>query len=96
MDFCDSFIRDKHIQYIVQVGSETDTLEAVCFSAFLLSDQIATEHMRMSGAYWGLCALEILDAGSTMDKDALISWVVKCQNQDGGFGGNLGHDSTLV
>ena len=50
----------------------------------------------MSGAYWGLCTLEILKAGDRMNKEELVSWVVKCQNEDGGFGGNLGHDSTLV
>ena len=50
----------------------------------------------MSGAYWGLCALEILDAGNEMDKEELVSWGIKCQNEDGGFGGNEGHDSNLV
>lgn len=50
----------------------------------------------MSGAYWGLCALEILNAGDQMDREALVEWVKKCQNDDGGFGGNLGHDSNLV
>ena len=50
----------------------------------------------MSGAYWGLCALEILNAGSEMDREELVSWVIKCQNDDGGFGGNEGYDSNLV
>ena len=50
----------------------------------------------MSGAYWGLCALEILNAGDQMNKEELVSWVLKCQNEDGGFGGNYGHDSNLV
>ena len=50
----------------------------------------------MSGAYWGLCALEILDAGDGMKKEELVPWVMDCQNADGGFGGNVGHDSNLV
>ena len=50
----------------------------------------------MSGAYWGLCALEILNAGEEMNKEDLVSWVLKCQNEDGGFGGNVNHDSNLV
>ena len=50
----------------------------------------------MSGAYWGLCALEILNAGEEMNKEELVSWVLKCQNEDGGFGGNVNHDSNLV
>ena len=50
----------------------------------------------MSGAYWGLCALEILGAGGRMNQEELVSWVIKCQNEDGGFGGNFGHDSNLV
>lgn len=55
-----------------------------------------TEHMRMSGAYWGLCALEIMNAGDAIDKEELTTWVLRCQNEDGGFGGNEGYDSTLV
>lgn len=31
-----------------------------------------------------------------MDKEELVSWVLKCQNEDGGFGGNENHDSNLV
>lgn len=31
MEFCDTFIREKHIQYIVDVGNERDALAAVGF-----------------------------------------------------------------
>ena len=29
MDICDTFVREKHIQYVLDVGNETDTLAAV-------------------------------------------------------------------
>ena len=36
MEFCDTFIREKHIKYIVDVGNEKDTLAAVVLSSITL------------------------------------------------------------
>ena len=76
----------KHADYVVRVGAETDTmLYAV------------TEHLRMSGVYWGLCAMEIMSSGDKMDKPAIAKWVMTCYHPDtGGFGGNTGHDPHML
>ena len=31
-----------------------------------------TEHLRMSGVYWGLCAMELMEAGDEMDRAAIV------------------------
>lgn len=79
------FVRDVHRRYVAALGSERDTIE-----------YCVTEHLRMSGVYWGVMAMELLDAGAEMGKDAIIDWVLTCQNPDGGFGGSPGHDSHML
>lgn len=44
-----SFYEDKHIKYIKKVATDTESFEFVI-----------TQHLRMSGVYWGLTALSVL------------------------------------
>ena len=37
MEYCDTFIREKHIDYIIKVGNEKDTLTAVVFTVFAVT-----------------------------------------------------------
>ena len=39
MEFCDTFIREKHIKYIVDVGNEKDTLAAVLLASIALKSR---------------------------------------------------------
>nr|POE58083.1 geranylgeranyl transferase type-2 subunit beta 1 [Quercus suber] len=39
------------------------------------------EHLRMSGAYWGLTTLDLLEKLDTVDVDKVVSWVMKCQHE---------------
>ena len=39
MEFCDTFIREKHIKYIVDVGNEKDTLAAVVLASIALKSR---------------------------------------------------------
>jgi len=56
-----------------------------------------TEHLRMSGVYWGLCAMEIMQRGGDMPKDDIANWVMECFDaESGGFGGNAGHDPHML
>ena len=55
-----------------------------------------TEHLRMSGIYWGYSTLMMLNAEDKLDKTELVEWVLSCQNSDGGFGGSKGHDSHIL
>jgi len=56
-----------------------------------------TEHIRMGGAYWCLNALYALKIEiPEKKKEKICEWIVGCQNKDGGFGGNTGHDSHIT
>ncbi|PVU89179.1 hypothetical protein BB561_005500 [Smittium simulii] len=76
---------EKHILFIQKLDKAQTDLE-----------YWLTEHLRISGIYWGLVALETLDNPLALEKDKVIEYVKSCQNQDGGFGGHTGHDSHLL
>ena len=80
-----AFVRDVHRAYCAALGKDRTSFE-----------YCVTEHLRMSGVYWGVMAMEILDAGAEMGKDEICDWVLSCQNSDGGFGGTNGHDSHML
>ena len=79
------FYNDLHIQYVESLGYRSDS-----FSYW------ATDHLRMSGIYWGITAMALMRAETRMDCRAIVAWVLSCQNADGGFGGNRGHDSHIL
>ncbi|XP_019055247.1 PREDICTED: geranylgeranyl transferase type-2 subunit beta 1-like isoform X3 [Nelumbo nucifera] len=76
---------EKHAQYILSVEKRKDDFESVVM-----------EHLRMNGAYWGLTTLDLLGKLETVDKDEIVSWVMSCQHESGGFGGNVGHDPHIL
>jgi geranylgeranyl transferase type-2 subunit beta len=43
------------------------------------------EHLRMSGAYWGLTGLDIMGRLGDMSPDEIVPWVIKCQDECGNF-----------
>eukprot|EP00976_Prorocentrum_cordatum_P035207 715659-Prorocentrum_minimum.AAC.1 len=57
---------------------------------------VATEHLRMSGVYWGITALALMDRLHELDQEEILGFVNKCQHPSGGFGGNIGHDAHLL
>lgn len=65
------FFTDKHLKYIRKVSSDTTSFEYV-----------ATQHLRMSGVYWGLTAMALLgiDLKSEPSYVGMIDWVMKCQD----------------
>ena len=51
----------------------------------------------MSGVYWGLMAMELMKEGDSMDKEAIVEWVISSQDAEtGGWGGNAGHDPHIL
>jgi geranylgeranyl transferase type-2 subunit beta len=50
----------------------------------------------MSGVYWGTTAMDLLKQSHKMDRERIIKFVLACQTEDGGFAGNVGHDSHLL
>lgn len=69
------FHEEKHIQYIKKVASDTESFEFV-----------VSQHLRMSGVYWGLTALSVLgiDIIDEMNTDSIVNWVMSCQDDNGG------------
>ena len=68
------FIAEKHLQYIKKISSDTTSFEFA-----------VTQHLRMSGVYWGLTAVSVLgkDLYIEMDAENIIDWVIKCQHENG-------------
>ncbi|CAI5999134.1 unnamed protein product [Closterium sp. NIES-64] len=75
----------KHAKYIKNLDKKTEGIEYV-----------ATEHLRMSGAYWGLTAMDLMGRLKDMHSPAMLPWLLSCQQPNGGFGGSQGHDSHLL
>jgi len=50
----------------------------------------------MNGAYWGLTTLHLLGKLDTVDVHEVVSWIISCQHDEGGFGGNVGHDPHIL
>jgi hypothetical protein len=46
-----------------------------------------SQHFRMSGVYWGLTALSLLgkNLSEEIDVDAISSWIMECQHENGGW-----------
>jgi len=79
-------VRDLHAQFVLALDKQTDTFE-----------YYVGEHLRMSGVYWGLMAMELIGRMDSMPLSDIVQWVLQCQDkQSGGFSGNVGHDVHLL
>jgi geranylgeranyl transferase type-2 subunit beta len=69
------FCFDKHVEYIKKVASDTKSFEFV-----------VTQHLRMSGVYWGTTAMSLLgkDLKTEMDSDKIVEWVLTCHDDKTG------------
>ncbi|CAG8435033.1 7269_t:CDS:2 [Diversispora eburnea] len=71
---------DLHVKYIQSLDTKKDDLE-----------YWFTEHLRLSGVYWGLTALDLLKNVNMLNREDVVKYVVSC-----GFGGHIGHDPHLT
>lgn len=56
-----------------------------------------TEFLRMSGIYWGVTALELMDNSSKIDQASIVEFVKKCQCPvSGGISPCEGHDPHIL
>lgn len=76
---------DKHVSYIQSLDTRKDRL-----------DYHLTSHLRLSGVYWGLTALHLLNHPTALPRDATIEFVKSCQHSNGGFGASPGHDAHIL
>ncbi|KAG2334243.1 hypothetical protein Bca52824_005423 [Brassica carinata] len=59
-------------------------------------ESVVMDHLRMDGANWGLTTLALLDKLVSVSVDELVSWLLTCQHESGGFAGNTGHDPHVL
>ena len=88
----DTWLTDVHVSYVLALREKTHTFE-----------HVATEHLRMSGVYWGLTAMALMGRDGDMhstspsaSSEELVNWVMQCQHPNGGFSGNVGHDAHIL
>lgn len=80
------FARNAHIRFILGLDDKTDTFEFY-----------AMEHLRMSGVYWGIMAIDLLGGLHLMNEKKIIDFVLACYDPvTGGFSGNIHHDPHLL
>ncbi|KAI8066745.1 terpenoid cyclases/protein prenyltransferase alpha-alpha toroid [Gongronella butleri] len=76
---------DLHVKYIQSLDHRKEDLE-----------YWLTEHLRVSGLYWGLTALDLMHRKDALPRDGVVDYVRSLQRDDGGFGGHTHHDSHLL
>lgn len=55
-----------------------------------------TEHLRVSGIYWGFVAMSMMNSLEEMDLKKAAEFVLSCQKDGGGIGGHVVHDAHIV
>ena len=81
----ESLLRDLHRGFVKRVSEDADAFEFV-----------VSEHLRMSGVYWGCSALALLGTLDDLDRTQIVDFVLSCAHESGGFGGNVGHDAHML
>ncbi|PRQ20298.1 putative protein geranylgeranyltransferase type II [Rosa chinensis] len=76
--------------------SETCSIHSIKSKEKDSYESVLMEHIRMNGAYWGLTTLDLLGKLDTVDFNEVVSEVLQCQHESGGFGGNIGHDPHIL
>lgn len=69
-----AFLGEPHLAYIKKISSDTTSFEFA-----------VTQHLRMSGVYWGVTAMALMgrDLAVEMDSESIVDWVQKCQHKSG-------------
>ncbi|CAD0096133.1 unnamed protein product, partial [Aureobasidium mustum] len=75
----------KHVDYIQSLDTRKDELE-----------YWLTEHLRMSGIYWGITPLHLLGQPDALPRAGLLDFVFSCLHENGGFGAAPGHDPHML
>jgi len=55
-----------------------------------------TEYMRMSGIYWVLTAMDLLDCRDRLSREEVIAAIKLCQDESGGIAPCVGHDPHML
>lgn len=80
-------VLDKHIDFVANYETNKTTHYEFAMS----------EYLRMSGVYWAVTALDIMNASPRMDREKAVKFVKDCFHSDcGGFGPFPQHDPNLL
>ena len=55
-----------------------------------------SDYLRMSGLYWSLTFLELVNSVDKLNRDEIIDFVKRNQSENGGFGPCDGHEPHLL
>ncbi|XP_013143093.1 PREDICTED: geranylgeranyl transferase type-2 subunit beta [Papilio polytes] len=81
-----TLLLQKHSDYLASYGLNKDDFE-FCM----------TEHLRLSGIYWTLTAMELMNQSSRMPKEEIIEFITSCQDKEsGGISASIGHDPHIL
>lgn len=81
-----SLLIEKHVDFIRKYGSSEDDYEYGM-----------TDYLRMSGMYWGLTALDLVNKLDSLPQNEVISLIKQCQDaQTGGISAYIDHDPHLL
>lgn len=83
-DAIQEFLLDKHVHFL-------STYEKVNSYEYAM-----TEYLRMSGIYWSLTAMDLLNNKDKLDENHIIPFVKSCQAECGGFGPAPDHDPSIL
>lgn len=69
------FQKEKHVEYIRKISADVSSFE-----------YLVTQHLRMSGVYWGLTALCLLglDIKAEPSYSGMVEWIMSCQDPTSG------------
>ncbi|KAK5132277.1 hypothetical protein LTR08_009265 [Meristemomyces frigidus] len=76
---------EKHVAYIQSLDTRREELE-----------YHLTEHLRISGIYWGLTALHLLGHPDALPREGVLDFVFICLHENGGFSPAPGHDPHML
>lgn len=78
---------EKHVQYIVSLEHKTKISDALYF----------TDHKRLSGVYWAISSLRLLNRLEVLQKERILEYTLSCYHPEvGGFSGNTDQDVHLL
>lgn len=78
---------DKHVEFILGLEEKTKNTDALYF----------TDHKRLSGVYWALSSLCLLNRLEVLPKERILKYVLSCYHPDkGAFSGNTNQDSHIL
>lgn len=67
------------------------------FFFHLTQEYCMTEFLRMSGIYWGVTALDLMDHLDKIDQESIVEFIKKCQCPvSGGISPCEGHDPHIL